>query len=346
MSGPPKLFKLLAHLPLNADARLCRSTVPLPIANFLESTSPLDLPILVVLPPPHTRSFFRGIRGFGDRERVGDKAIYIFWVADKMQSNASSSRSGSSSPAMPPNNPPKGRQTREVVTWMSLPHKPQLFILAICRLSEPLSNTLPPPISILPYPLITDRARYESSFDIATSWAARLSFRIFTVCYLGTMGQRGKQVGEEAEYCYRASAIHYFEYRVRVLDKHTCGDVLARLGWDWKWEYGSYADNDSGDCQGEEIPESSIPAFASGFQLQEWLLDWHLEDVWLIRLSICHGCLGPQEYGTCLMIQEGVAWMRAYPFALPTLFNAAVLLVSLFLWSLLPEGNDARKDGP
>ncbi len=32
------------------------------------------------------------------------------------------------------------------VTWMSLPKKPQLFILALCRLSEPLSNTC-----LLPY---------------------------------------------------------------------------------------------------------------------------------------------------------------------------------------------------
>ncbi|KAF2431334.1 MFS general substrate transporter [Tothia fuscella] len=40
---------------------------------------------------------------------------------------------------------PRGKKG-EVITWMSLPNKDQLFILALCRLSEPLSNTC-----LLPY---------------------------------------------------------------------------------------------------------------------------------------------------------------------------------------------------
>lgn len=106
---------------------------------------------------------------------------------------------------------------------------------------------LPPPISILPHTLITNCPQYEPSFDITTSWAPCLSFRIFTVRYVGTMGQCGKQVGEEAEHHYRAHTLHYFKYRFRVLNKHTGGDVLAGLGWHWEWEYGSYEDNDGGD---------------------------------------------------------------------------------------------------
>lgn len=106
---------------------------------------------------------------------------------------------------------------------------------------------LPPPISILPHTLITNCSQYEPSFNITTSRASCLSFCIFTVRYVGTMGQCGKQVGEEAEHYYRTHTLHYFKHRFRVLNKHTGGDVLAGLGWHWEWEYGSYEDNDGGD---------------------------------------------------------------------------------------------------
>lgn len=80
------------------------------------------------------------------------------------------------------------------------------------------------------------------------------------------MGQRGEQVREEAEHCDRTCAIYHFEHRIRVLDKYTGSNVLAGFGWYRKRKYGRHADDDGGDCQGEEIPESGIPASAFGLQ--------------------------------------------------------------------------------
>jgi hypothetical protein len=80
--------------------------------------------------------------------------------------------------------------------------------------------------------------------------------------------------------------------------------VLACFGWYWEWEHGCDADNDSGDCQGEEIPESSVPASAVGFQFRGCYWDWLLEDVWQIPLSTCRGCLGQQEFGICPRIRK------------------------------------------
>src|ERR1700712_5776431 len=42
--------------------------------------------------------------------------------------------------------PPTPKRKPQPVGWMDLPGKDQLFILALCRLSEPLSNTC-----LLPY---------------------------------------------------------------------------------------------------------------------------------------------------------------------------------------------------
>src|SRR5947208_8737088 len=41
---------------------------------------------------------------------------------------------------------PEGKKNVDAVGWRDLPNKDQLFLLALCRLSEPLSNTC-----LLPY---------------------------------------------------------------------------------------------------------------------------------------------------------------------------------------------------
>ncbi|KAF1981531.1 MFS general substrate transporter [Aulographum hederae CBS 113979] len=72
------------------------------------------------------------------------------------------------SSATPLNGAPKPLSKQpETVSWMSLPNKKQLFILALCRLSEPLSNTC-----LLPYIYYLMKSIVSPSSDPLTEEAA------------------------------------------------------------------------------------------------------------------------------------------------------------------------------
>ena len=179
--------------------------------------------------------------------RVGD----IFWNIGRGREDAQQrERELQSVGLRQPRNVSQHRSSRRETRGRHLDVPPSQASIVHPRHLPPVRTPLeylPPPISLLPHTLITNCPQYKPGFNITTSGAPRLSFRIFAVRYVGTMGQCGKQAGEEAEHYYRAHTLYYFKHRFRVLNKHTGGDVLAGLGWHWEWEYGSYEDNDGGD---------------------------------------------------------------------------------------------------
>lgn len=215
----------------------------------------------------------------GDRE-CWQQGFYIFGEIGRQ--HAQQQRELQSFRLLEPRHPshqqhPKSRQTRSRHLDVAPSQASTLHPRHLPPLRTPLEY-LPSAISLLPHPLTADHSRYEPCFDFETSGAPRLSFRFFTVRYIGTMGKRGKQAREEAEHCDRACAVYHFEYRIWVLDKYIGGNVLAGSGWYRKRKYGRHENDDGGDCQGEEIPESGIPASAFGFQLGSgsWPCTWRM----------------------------------------------------------------------
>jgi MFS family permease len=243
-----------------------------------------------------------------------------------MRTTASSS--GSSSPAMASNNPPKAGKP-EVVTWMSLPHKSQLFILAICRLSEPLSNTC-----LLPYLyyLIRSLQTNPDTSPASISRQAGLLVSLFAFSQFATSvpwASVANRLGRKPSIVIGLvlSIISNIGFGFSTsITAVMCWRVLAGIG-----------NGNTGVMRtmtAEIVKERKYQSRAF------LLLPLVFNSGVVIGLAL-GGCLadpivnlpwlfGPAGVWNFSKDPEGVAWMRAYPFALPTLFNAVVLLVSLF----------------
>ncbi|KAE9364135.1 MFS general substrate transporter [Stipitochalara longipes BDJ] len=229
---------------------------------------------------------------------------------------------------MPPNDPSKGGKP-EVVTWMSLPHKPQLFILAICRLSEPLSNTC-----LLPYLyyLIRSLQTAPDTSPASISRQAGLLVSLFAFSQFATSvpwASVANRLGRKPSIVIGLilSIISNIGFGFSTsIPAVMCWRVLAGIG-----------NGNTGVMRtmtAEIVKERKYQSRAF------LLLPLVFNSGVVIGLAL-GGCLadpivnlpwlfGPTGAWNLSKDPEGVAWMRAYPFALPTLFNAAVLLVSLF----------------
>jgi predicted MFS family arabinose efflux permease len=278
--------------------------------------------------------------------KVGNKdSVYLGKRAENMHnSSASSSRSGSSSPAMPPTgNPSKGGKP-EVVAWMSLPHKPQLFILAICRLSEPLSNTC-----LLPYLyyLIRSLQTAPDTSPASISRQAGLLVSLFAFSQFATSvpwASVANRLGRKPSIVIGLvlSIISNIGFGFSTsIPAVMCWRVLAGIG-----------NGNTGVMRtmtAEIVKERKYQSRAF------LLLPLVFNSGVVIGLAL-GGCLadpivnlpwlfGPTGVWNLSKDPEGVAWMRAYPFALPTLFNAAVLLVSLFFGLFFLKETMPGKEG-
>jgi predicted MFS family arabinose efflux permease len=211
---------------------------------------------------------------------------------------------------------------------MSLPHKPQLFILAICRLSEPLSNTC-----LLPYlyylirslqatpdtsPASISRqagllvslfalSQFATSVpwaSIANHWGRKPSIVIgLTLSIIANVGF-GFSTTIPAVMCWRVVA-GIGNGNIGVMRTMTAEIVKER-----KYQSRAFL----------LLPLVFNSGVVIGLALGGCLADPIVNLPWLF---------GPTGKFNFSNDPQGVAWMRAFPFALPTLFNATVLLCSL-----------------
>ncbi|PMD28901.1 MFS general substrate transporter [Hyaloscypha variabilis F] len=242
--------------------------------------------------------------------------------------NASSSRSGSSNPAMSPNDPSKGGKP-EVVTWMSLPHKPQLFILAICRLSEPLSNTC-----LLPYLYYLIRSLQTSpdTSPASISRQAGLLVSLFafsqfatSVPWASVANRLGRKPSIVIGLVLSIVSNIGFGFSTSI-PAVMCWRVLAGIGNGNTGVMRTMTAEIVKERKYQSRAFLLLPLVFNSGVVIGLALGGCLADP-IVNLPWLFGPTGVWNFGKD---PEGVAWMRAYPFALPTLFNAAVLSISLF----------------
>jgi len=214
------------------------------------------------------------------------------------------------------------------VTWMSLPHKPQLFILALCRLSEPLSNTC-----LLPYLYYLIRSLQSSSTSgsisrqggllvalfalsqfatsmpwawIANHWGRKPSIVIgLTLSIISNLGF-GFSKSIPAAMCWRVVA-GIGNGNIGVMRTMTAEIVKEK-----KYQGRAFL----------LLPLVFNSGMVIGLALGGCLADPVINLPWLF---------GPDGWLNLARDPEGVAWMRKYSYALPTIVNAGVLTCSLLL---------------
>lgn len=218
----------------------------------------------------------------------------------------------------------------EVVTWMSLPNKPQLFILAICRLSEPLSNTC-----LLPYLYYLIRS-LQTTPDVS---AASISRQAGLLVSLFALAQFATSVpwAWVANHHGRKTSI-MIGLSLSIISNIGFGfstTVPAVMFWRVLAGIGNGNIGVMRTMTAEIVVERKYQSRAFlllplvfnsgvviGLALGGCLADPIVNLPWLV---------GPDGILNFSKDPKGVAWMRAYPFALPTIFNAGALCCSLLL---------------
>ncbi|KUJ06684.1 MFS general substrate transporter, partial [Mollisia scopiformis] len=215
------------------------------------------------------------------------------------------------------------------VTWMSLPHKPQLFILAICRLSEPLSNTC-----LLPYLyyLIRSLQPTDDTSPASISRQAGLLVSLFALSQFATSVPW-------------ASFANHFGRKPTIIIGIVLS-IISNVGFGFSttipavmfWRI--LAGLGNGNIGVMRTMTAEIVK-EKKYQSRAFLLLPLIFNAGVVIGLFLGGCLaqpiinipwlfGPEGAWNFAKDPEGVAWMREYPFALPTLFNAGVLMCSLF----------------
>ncbi|KAI9775389.1 MAG: hypothetical protein M1839_001244 [Geoglossum umbratile] len=215
------------------------------------------------------------------------------------------------------------------VTWLSLPHKPQLLILALCRLSEPLSNTC-----LLPYLYyLVHSLQSPGSTPAQISRQAGLLVASFALAQFATSMLWGRLADAWG--------------RKSVIVLGLAMSIMANLGFGFGRSIGAVmawrvvAGVGNGNIgvmrtmTAEIVKEKKYQSRAFlllplvfnsgvivGLALGGWLAD---------PIANMPGVFGPGGVFNISHDPAGVAWMRVFPYALPTIFNAGVLSVSLTL---------------
>ncbi|RFU29877.1 hypothetical protein B7463_g6485, partial [Scytalidium lignicola] len=231
--------------------------------------------------------------------------------------------------------PPQGKP--EVVTWMSLPNKTQLFILAICRLSEPLCNTC-----LLPYLYYLVRSLQSSSStstqqdngrSSSISRQAGLLVAMFALSQFAT----SLPWAHVAEKWGRKTSI-LIGLSLSIISSIGFGfsrSIPALMFWRILAGAGNGNIGVMRTMTAEIVKERKYQSraflllplvFNSGNTLGLALGGFLAQPV--KNLSWLFGPNGILNFGGG---KDGVEWMVEYPFALPTLFNAWALSCTLLL---------------
>jgi MFS family permease len=214
------------------------------------------------------------------------------------------------------------------VTWMSLPHKPQLFILALCRLSEPLSNTC-----LLPYLYYLIRSLQSSSTSGSISRQGGLLVALFALSQFATSmpwawiaNHWGRKPSIVIGLSLSIISNLGFGFS-RSIPAAMCWRVVAGIG---NGNIGVMRTMTAEIVKEKKyqgrafllLPLVFNSGMVIGLALGGCLADPIINLPWLF---------GPEGWLNLAHDPEGVAWMREYSYALPTIFNAGVLTCSLLL---------------
>ncbi|MCJ1405599.1 hypothetical protein MMC11_008827 [Xylographa trunciseda] len=215
------------------------------------------------------------------------------------------------------------------VNWLSLPHKSQLFILAMCRLSEPLSNTC-----LLPYLYYLMRSlQSTSSTSGETSGIAGLVFALFALSQFATSMPWARLADRWG--------------RKPVIVIGLVGSIISNLGFGFArsipalmfWRLVAGAANGNigvmrtmtAEIVNEKKYQSRafllLPLIFNLGNTIGLALGGALADP-VTNIPSLFGPLGSLNRSHS---PEGVHWMRVYPFALPTIVNAVALTFSLLI---------------
>jgi MFS family permease len=216
------------------------------------------------------------------------------------------------------------------VTWLSLPNKPQLFILAICRLSEPLSNTC-----LLPYLyyLIRSLQTTPHTTPASISRQAGLLVSLFALSQFAT----------SVPWAYIANT---WGRRPSIIIGITLS-IVSNIGFGFSTSIPAVmfwrvlAGIGNGNIGVMRTMTAEIVK-EKKYQSRAFLLLPLIFNSGVVIGLALGGCLadpiinlpwlfGPTGVLNLAKDPAGVAWMRKYPFALPTIFNAGVLVCSLLL---------------
>jgi hypothetical protein len=213
---------------------------------------------------------------------------------------------------------------------MSLPHKPQLFILALCRLSEPLSNTC-----LLPYLYYLMRSLQSptSSTSGSISRQGGLLVALFALSQFATSmpwayvaNRYGRKTSILIGLTMSIVSNLGFGFSTTI-PAVMCWRVLAGIG--------------NGNIGVMRTMTAEIVK-EKKYQGRAFLLLPLVFNSGVVVGLALGGCLadpvinlpslfGPQGILNFSGNPEGVAWMLTYPYALPTIFNAVALACSLLL---------------
>ncbi|PBP23158.1 major facilitator superfamily transporter [Diplocarpon rosae] len=216
------------------------------------------------------------------------------------------------------------------VTWMSLPHKPQLLILALCRLSEPLSNTC-----LLPYLyyLVRSLQTGDTTSPASISRQAGLLVALFALAQFATSvpwasfaNRYGRNPTIMIGLVLSIVSNVGFGFSTTV-PAVMCWRVLAGIG--------------NGNIGVMRTMTAEI-VVERKYQSRAFLLLPLVFNSGVVIGLALGGCLadpivnlpwffGPSGVWNFAGDPTGVAWMRAFPFALPTMCNAGALVGSLCL---------------
>jgi MFS family permease len=221
----------------------------------------------------------------------------------------------------------------QVVAWMSLPNKTQLFILALCRLSEPLSNTC-----LLPYIYFLIRSIISTSKDDSASAEeiSRLSGLLvaaFPIAQFATSMLWGRLSDS-----YGRKPIIIIGLVASVLSNLAFGfskSIGALMFWRVLAGLGNGNVGVMRTMTAEIVKERKYQSRAflilplvfnsgmvAGLALGGCLADPVVNLPWLF---------GPKGLFNIAQLPEGVAWALQYPYALPAISNAVALGISLIL---------------
>lgn len=224
------------------------------------------------------------------------------------------------------------------VRWLDLPNKAQLFILALCRLSEPLSNA-----SLLPYifHLVRSALPDDDDDDAIVSLYSGLLVASFPLAQFavslpwGYLSDRqGRRASIVAGLFLSAVANAAFGFGGRGKGRGRGG-----IGWLFSWRIlAGVANGNVGimrTATAEIVRERRfqtkafllLPLVFNSGMVASLALGGVLADP-VVNLPGLFGAGGALNWGGG---DDGVRWMAEYPFALPALTNALVLGLVLVL---------------
>ncbi|OCK95734.1 MFS general substrate transporter [Cenococcum geophilum 1.58] len=219
----------------------------------------------------------------------------------------------------------------KAVTWMSLPNKRQLFILALCRLSEPLSNTC-----LLPYIYYLIKSIIPSDDPSASQKISRYSgilVAAFPLAQFTTSILWG-----------RLSDSHG---RKPIIIIGLVASVISNLAFGFSRSIGALmfwrvlAGLGNGNVAVMRTMTAEIVKERK-YQTRAFLLLPLVFNSGMVAGLALGGCLadpvvnlpwlfGPDGLFNIERHPEGVAWALKYPYALPAITNALALAFSLIL---------------